>query len=135
MYEIRLIFEERCTRYAIKNMSDEDLKEIIELLDLMEASEAAPAERGFTARRNFYARFYECADRPLMREQILLLRDNVSRYHRLIDHGHAHDAHVRFREAILARDAKSAARILVQHLQEARDDLLASLEDASTPDA
>lgn len=130
MYEIRLVFEERCTRYAVKNMSDEDLKEIIELLDLMEESEVGQAERGFTARRDFYARLYECANRPLMREQILLLRDNVSRYHRLNNLGHAHDAHTKFREAILARDAKSAAMILVQHLKEARDDLLARLEDA-----
>lgn len=132
MYEIRLTFEDRCTRYAIRNMSDEDLEEIVELLDLMEEAEAGHDEAGFAARRKFYARFYECANRPLMREQILLLRDNVSRYHRVSDHGHAHDAHTQFKEAILARDAKGAAEILVRHLKDARDDLLASLKDAGS---
>ncbi len=128
MYEIRLLLEERCTRYAVKNMSDEDLAEIVELIDEMSKAEETPENSGYSARRNFYARFYACADRPLMREQILLLRDNVSRYHRVKDHGHAHDDHLKFRDAIVTRDARSAAKILVRHLKEARDDLLQSME-------
>jgi DNA-binding GntR family transcriptional regulator len=128
IYEIRLLLEERCAKYAVKNMSDEDLAEIVALFDNMSKAEKDPANGGFDARRKFYARFYACADRPLMREQILLLRDNVSRYHRVKDHGHAHDDHVKFRDAIVARDAKGAASILVRHLKEARDDLLQSME-------
>lgn len=68
-----------------------------------------------------------------MREQILLLRDNVSRYHRVKDHDHAHDDHVKFKEAIVARDAEGAARILKRHLEEARDDLILYME--KTPDS
>jgi DNA-binding GntR family transcriptional regulator len=128
MYEIRFLLEERCTKLAVKNMSDDDLAEIVELFDNMSKAETDPANGGFAARRKFYARFYACADRPLMREQILLLRDNVSRYHRVKDHGHAHDDHVKFKDAIISRDAKGAARILVRHLKEARDDLLQSME-------
>ncbi len=128
MYEIRLLLEERCAKYAVKNMSEEDLTEVLELFDAMEEADGSPANKGFSARREFYARFYACADRPLMREQILLLRDNVSRYHRVKNHGHAHDDHVKFKDAIVSRDAKGAARILVRHLKEARDDLLQSME-------
>jgi len=133
MYEIRIMLEERCAIYAIQNMNDEDLTEILELFDKMEDAEADPTNEGFSSRRDFYARFYACADRPLMREQILLLRDNVSRYHRVKDHGHAHDDHVRFKEAIIARDAEGAADILTRHLEVARDDLLQYMETQSLP--
>lgn len=128
MYEIRIMLEERCTAYAVENMSDEDLAEVLELFDKMDEAEADPANRGFSARRDFYARLYACANRPIMREQILLLRDNVSRYHRVKDHNHAHSDHVKFKAAIIARDAERAAGILRQHLEEARDDLLIYME-------
>lgn len=128
MYEIRIMLEQRCTTYAIHNMSDKDLSEILGLFDKMDEAEADPENRGFSARRDFYSRFYACANRPLMREQILLLRDNVSRYHRVKDHGHAHDDHVKFRDAIVARDAEAAADILKRHLIVARDDLLLYME-------
>lgn len=68
-----------------------------------------------------------------MCDQILLLRDNVSRYHRVKDHDHAHDDHVKFKEAIIRRDAKGAARILKRHLAEARDDLLMYMEAQTEP--
>jgi DNA-binding GntR family transcriptional regulator len=128
IYEIRILLEERCCLYAIENLSDEDLDEIGDLFDKMEEAEADPTNRGFSSRRDFYSRFYACANRPLMRAQILLLRDNVSRYHRVKDHGHAHDDHVKFKEAITARDGKRAAQILKRHLEVARDDLLEYVE-------
>lgn len=132
MYEIRIMLEERCTLYAVKNMRDEDLEEILELFDNMEEVEADPKNKSFSSRRLFYARLYDCANRPLMRAQILLLRDNVSRYHRVKDHNHAHDDHQKFKEAVIARDAEGAARILKRHLEEARDDLIMSMEADSS---
>lgn len=128
MYEIRIMLEERCTAYAVENMNDQDMEEILALFDKMDKAEADPENKGFSTRRDFYARFYECADRPMMRDQILLIRDNVSRYHRVKDHTHAHDDHVKFREAITSRDATGAAQILKKHLEEARDDLLMYME-------
>jgi DNA-binding GntR family transcriptional regulator len=133
MYEIRVMLEGRCTAYAVNNMNDEDLAEVLALLDDMDEAESNPENRGFSTRRNFYARFYECADRPLMRQQILLLRDNVSRYHRVKDHDHAHDDHIKFRQALVARDASSAEQILTRHLKEARDDLLMYMETTPEP--
>jgi DNA-binding GntR family transcriptional regulator len=128
MYEIRIMLEMRCTAYAVENMSEEDLVEVLELFDDMDEAESDPKNQGFSSRRNFYARFYQCADRPLMREQILLLRDNVSRYHRVKNHDHAHDDHLKFKQAIVERDAERASQILMRHLEEARDDLLMYME-------
>ena len=64
----------------------------------------------------------------MMHDQILLLRDNVSRYHRVKNHDHAHDDHLQFRDAIMRRDAEGAATVLKRHLEGARDDLLMYME-------
>ncbi len=131
IYEMRIMLEGCCTTYAVQNMSDEDEVEVLALLDEMDATEADPDNRGFSGRRNFYARLYACAQRPMMRDQILLLRDNVSRYHLMKDHDHAHHEHSRFREAITQRNAEAAAAILKNHLEEARDDLIRYMESQS----
>jgi DNA-binding GntR family transcriptional regulator len=64
MYEIRIMLEERCTIYSVQNMNDADLKEILQLFEKMDEAEAGPANEGFSARRDFYARFYAWGERP-----------------------------------------------------------------------
>ena len=128
IYEIRIMLEERCAIYAVQNMNDEDMAEILELIDKMVEAEADPENRGFSTRRAFYSRIYECANRPMMHDQILLLRDNVSRYHRVKNHDPAHDDHLQFRDAIMRRDAEGAATVLKRHLEGARDELLMYME-------
>jgi DNA-binding GntR family transcriptional regulator len=128
IYEIRIMLEERCARHAVENMSDDDMTRVLALFDEMDRAEADPEGNGFDARRSFYAEFYECARRPMMRDQILLMRDNVGRYHRFKDHSHAHHDHAEFRDAIVKRDGKRASRVLKRHLEDARDDLLSDME-------
>ena len=128
IYEIRMMLEECCTIYAVRNMNDEEMAEVLDLFEKMDEAEADPENRGFSARREFYALFYSFAGRPMMREQILMLRYNVSRYHLVKDHDHAHHEHSKFKEAIAQRDAERAAEVLVRHLTDARDDLLQYME-------
>ncbi len=128
IYEIRIMLEERCTRHAVKKMSDEDMIRILALFDTMDKAEATQEGNGIEARREFYSEFYKLADRPMMRSQILLLRDNVGRYHRFKDQSHAHHDHVELRDAIANRDSSGAARVLKRHLESARDDLLQNME-------
>jgi DNA-binding GntR family transcriptional regulator len=128
IYEIRIMLEERCTRHAVKNMSDDDMARLLVLFDEMDRAEADPEGGGFSARREFYSQFYTCANRPMMRNQILLMRDNVGRYHRFKDHSHAHHDHAEFREAIIKRDSRGAAKVLKRHLEDARDDLLEDMK-------
>jgi DNA-binding GntR family transcriptional regulator len=124
IYEIRIMLEERCARHAVNNLSDDDMADLLKLFDEMDRSEADPEGNGYMARREFYGHFYSYAQRPMMRNQILLLRDNVGRYHRFKVQGHGHEDHIEFRDAIVKRDGKRAARVLKHHLEDARDDLL-----------
>ena len=97
-YELRIMMEERCARHAVENMSDNDMLRLLALFDKMDEAETAQESNGFSARREFYSEFYKCANRPMMRRQILMLRDNVGRYHRFKDHAHAHEDHSAFRD-------------------------------------
>lgn len=128
IFEIRIMLEERCTRHAIKNLSEKDMPRILDLFDTMDRAEAASDKSSFEARRAFYSEFYKYANRPLMRDQIMLLRDNVGRYHRFADYSHAHHDHTEFRDAIVTRDITRATRALRVHLEAARDDLVHRLK-------
>lgn len=128
-YELRIMMEERCARHAVENMSDNDMVRLLALFDKMDEAETAQDSDGFSARRAFYSEFYKYSNRPMMRRQILMLRDNVGRYHRFKDHAHAHEDHSAFREAIVNRNGKLAARALKRHLEDARNDLLKDMKN------
>jgi DNA-binding GntR family transcriptional regulator len=136
-YEIRIMLEERCTHHAVKFMSDEEMTQMLVLFDAMDKAESEPdsnpAANGFAARREFYSQFYTYANRPIMRHQIMLLRDNVGRYHRFKDHDHSHHDHVEFRDALVKRDGAGAARVLKRHLEDARDDLIKDMKNKRAP--
>lgn len=126
VYEIRIELEGRCVRLAVSNLSEGDAKRLVSLGEEMEAMATNPSE-GLAARRDFYAALYEHAGRPRMRRVILQLRDNVARYHLLTNRELSRKAHSDLRDAILASDAKTAGRVLKNHLEEARDDLIGAV--------
>ena len=64
IYEIRIMLEERCARHAVENIQDEEMTRLLELFDEMDRAEADPDGNGFSARREFYSQFYDCANRP-----------------------------------------------------------------------
>jgi DNA-binding GntR family transcriptional regulator len=57
------------------------------------------------------------------------LRDNVGRYHILQDTDLAHAAHSQVRNCIKNGDTDGAALAVATHLEEARDDLLATMSE------
>lgn len=128
IYEMRLILETRCVRYAVDALDDDDIDSIIALSEEMDRHDLSPVD-GYAARRKFYAQLYQCAHRPRMRRTVLQLRDNVDRYHILSNREHSHDAHEAMRTLIRARDGAAAAEIMRAHLEESRDDLLATIDE------
>jgi DNA-binding GntR family transcriptional regulator len=99
-------------------------------MDLMQSD----AHSGYSTRRAFYAELYSHANRPRMRGLILQLRDNVGRYHVLKDVRHSVDAHEQLRRHIMDRNPDNAAEVVVAHLEETRDDLLATMaQDEHVP--
>jgi DNA-binding GntR family transcriptional regulator len=131
IYEMRIELEGRCVKLAVANLSKEDAEDLVALGEAMESKATNPSE-GLAARRAFYAALYGYAGRPRMRRVILQLRDNVARYHLLTNRELSKKAHSHLRDSILAGDAKTAGKVLKEHLEEARDDLLARIDEPET---
>lgn len=130
IYELRIMLEGRCIRYAVRNLSDhQEQAAVLELSKHMDHSDRDATE-GRAARRRFYDVLYSHARRPRMHRLIMQLRDNVGRYHLIQDTDLAHAAHSQVRSCIIHGDADGAARAVKAHLEEARDDLLATMSEA-----
>lgn len=127
IYEMRILLEQTCVRRALEHLQAEDVDRLVGLSETMDRH-LGEAVDGAAARRTFYEALYDYADRPHMARTILQLRDNVSRYHILLDREHSHQAHEELRECIRARDPERAAHVVRRHLEEARDDLLNRLD-------
>ncbi len=128
IYELRIMLEGRCIRYAVKNLSEgKERDTVLELSKDMDSFHRDTQE-GKAARRRFYDTLYSHAERPRMHRLIMQLRDNVGRYHLLQDTALSHAAHSKVRNCIAIGDTEGAALAVTAHLEEARDDLLASME-------
>jgi DNA-binding GntR family transcriptional regulator len=126
IYEIRIALEPRCVRLAVERLTEDDAQYLCGLAEDMDLQHSE-ALSGYETRRTFYAELYSYADRPRMTRLILQLRDNVGRYHVLQDVQHSVDAHGLLRRQIMERDPEGAVEVMVGHLVEARDDLLATM--------
>jgi DNA-binding GntR family transcriptional regulator len=127
IYELRILLEDRCMGHVIENISDEEIGELEELARRMDEMESDPVA-GRAARRDYYEALYGNAGRPRMSRLILQLRDNVGRYHILSNLTHSHRAHAEQLRCLRERDKAGATRNIAEHLEEARDDLVASLK-------
>ena len=125
IYEMRILLEERCMTYSVKNLTEDAAQRLsVEAAAMHDA--LTPAE-AFNQRRSFYSDLYQYANRPRMRRLIMQLRDNVDRYHLLGDREHADHAHNDLAKAIANRNPQRAAAVLVEHISESRDDLIEEL--------
>ncbi|WP_420612596.1 GntR family transcriptional regulator [Candidatus Spongiisocius sp.] len=132
VYELRIMLEGRCIRYAVENLwGEEELRaEVLELSRRMDEAGQDVME-GRAARREFYYVLYSHAGRPRMHRLIMQLRDNVGRYHVLQDTDLSHAAHSEVRRCIESGNGDGAARAVTKHLEEARNDLLATMTGES----
>lgn len=130
LYEMRIVLEGLCMKYAVDNLSASTAESLALLATASEDDNLEP-RAAFNRRREFYDELYRHAERPRMHRTIMQLRDNVDRYHLLTNRDHAHLAHKELSEAIAAGDGVRASAVLIDHISESRDDLMAEL--ASTP--
>ena len=128
IYEMRILLEAICMELAVDNLTPDAAERLAAAASDSDDDSLSAAE-AFNRRRAFYGDLYEHADRPRMHRTIMQLRDNVDRYHLLGDRDHAHHAHKELADAIAARDGARAAQVLVEHISESRDDLIAELAE------
>jgi DNA-binding GntR family transcriptional regulator len=126
LYELRRLLEVHCVRLAIRNLTDEETAELLDLYSRMDPHVGHDTP-GVVSQRTFYSTLYARSGRPRMTSLILQLRHELNRYHSLKDVALEAAIHERIRACIETHDADGAAAAMREHLRVSRDRLLAAL--------
>jgi DNA-binding GntR family transcriptional regulator len=113
VYELRILLEGQAVRLAIPMMTDEDLAD---LEDLFQKMQAAPTpDDQLATRERFYTRLYSITGRPRLVGLIARLRQEVARALRWATIQHSGAVHESFYDAIKTGDAERAVAQLSGH--------------------
>ena len=113
IYDIRVLLEGYLIEKAIANLDDDVMAELAVLEKQLD--HAPDAASRLDARKNFYRRLYEAADRPKALQLVDQLRVSVGRY-LLLQRIDEHAGHDDFMDALTRRDAVAARAWLSAHL-------------------
>lgn len=113
VYELRILLEGQAVRLAIPMMTDEDLADLEELFQAMQA--APTPDDQLAARERFYMRLYSITARPRLVGLIARLRQEVARALRWATIQHSGATHGAFYEAIKTGDTERAVAQLSGH--------------------
>lgn len=136
MYEIRVRIEGRAAARAAENISEEQLKEMGDILDLqryyIEKQQSGAADSSDHI-KNLDSRFHEllyvsCGSKayrdtlqPMHKKMTKYRKASVSKQSRAV---HSLQEHVAIYEALKARDGKRAEELTVRHVENARDSIM-----------
>lgn len=113
VYELRILLEGHAIRLAIPLMTDDDLEELQQLFDAMQAADN-PDEQ-LRTRERYYTRLYSITGRPRLVGLIARLRQEVARALRWATIQHSGAVHEAFFEAVRVGDAERAVAQLSGH--------------------
>jgi Transcriptional regulators len=113
VYELRILLEGQAVRLALPMMTDDDLRDLEELFERMQAA-TAPDEQ-LASRERFYTRLYSITGRPRLVGLIARLRQEVARALRWATIQHSGTIHEAFYEAVKTGDAERAVAQLSGH--------------------
>jgi DNA-binding GntR family transcriptional regulator len=123
-YELRIALEPLATELAARSMSEEQLAVVDGILERMRAAADQPLEY-VALNREFHRAIYAAARRPRLFELIESLRDAFDAHVRFDAaaspdpeyFGRAHAEHQAIADALHARAAKRARKLMEQHLR------------------
>jgi DNA-binding GntR family transcriptional regulator len=113
IYELRALVEGYLLEHAVKNLTDDALADLEELVEPLDAESPLPERLEW--RQDFYGRLYELAARPRALAMANQLRASVGRYLLLVRPDDL-EKHHGLMKHLRARDAAAAKRWLVSHL-------------------
>jgi len=131
LIDVRMAIEPHMTRLAVANASARDLQRLREALERVEA--AGDPESFSRADETFHAELARCTQNPLIawlyaqvndvrgHRQWDAMKDQILSAERIREYNHQHRG---LYEAIATRDVGAAVRIIVEHLEKARVDLV-----------
>ncbi len=130
IYDIRKELECLAVRNAIQNMTEQDIQTMQGILRQLEDQDYCDPVENMSARLN---NFDECilnlAQMPLVKSFIGILRDSLTRYKKInLSHAPrrktAIEEHKAILRAMIAKDVALAEKLTVEHIENARKELL-----------
>jgi DNA-binding GntR family transcriptional regulator len=128
IYELRALIEGYLLEQAVKNLTDEDLADLEELVEPLDADSPLPERLEW--RQDFYGRLYELADHPRALAMANQLRASVGRYLLLVRPDEL-ERHQGLMKHLRARDAAAAKKWLVSHLAKVSKSIQAIAPEAN----
>jgi DNA-binding GntR family transcriptional regulator len=113
VYDLRILLESEAVRLALPLLTDEDLEDLEQLFQAMQA--AASPDDQLASRERFYLRLYSVTGRPRLVGLIMRLRQEVARVLRWATIQHSSSIHEHFFEAVRVGDADRAVAHLSGH--------------------
>jgi len=130
VYQIREVLEELAGRLSAPSLSDEDLRQLSDLVERMEAASAAGDLRAWLKLdKEFHNRSYVACERPRLLKLIVSFWNSTHHYRRAycslpgkIDR--AEDLHRRLFAALGDRDGQLVGSLISEHVQESLRSIL-----------
>ena len=133
LYEIRVALETLAITRAVKNLSDEEMRELQDILDEMYGNEGT--DRWSQLHNRFHMTLYNSAGMPRLATMIANMRDASSSYINMFvtEAGNvdtSRHGHQEILDACKRRDVRNATRAVTEHLRVTLDVLLNSLKES-----
>jgi DNA-binding GntR family transcriptional regulator len=131
-FDIRATLEVELLRRSIPRITREIIDRARTIVDLMDD---APAARWGELNWQLHEELYSPANRPITLELVRKIHDNLDRYVRMqlalskANQGRAHEEHIELIDLCDAGEKAKAAKLLAEHIQGVRDDLLEHLKN------
>ena len=131
IYDIRLHTECLAARACAQHITDEQLREMKELLDLQEFYiRKEDSEKVKNIDNQFHHMIYQYAGSPVYADTLAPLHKKTQKFRKAAvstsgKAGESNAEHYKIYEAIAARDADAAGRAMHEHVEHARDRLAA----------
>jgi DNA-binding GntR family transcriptional regulator len=131
-FDIRAALEGELLRRSIPRMTKEALDKARAIVEQMDD---APAARWGELNWQLHEELYAPANRPITLELVRKIHDNLDRYVRMqlalskANRQRAHEEHISLIELCAQGEKAKAVRLLIEHIQGVREDLLQHLKD------
>lgn len=131
-FDIRAALEVDLLRRSIPRMTDDTIKRARKIVEQMDD---APPLRWGELNWQLHEELYAPANRPITLEFVRKIHDNLDRYVRMqlalskANQRRAHTEHIELINLCAAREKAKATRLLAEHINGVRDDLLRHLDE------
>lgn len=140
IYDIRIHTECLAARACAKNITDEQIREMKELLDLQEFYyHKGDSEKVKDIDNQFHHMIYQYAGSPVYEDTLAPLHKKTQKFRKAIvssngKAGVSYAEHYKIYEAIAARDPEAAGKAMHEHVENARDRLAEMAEQSDIKD-